>query len=835
MNFLNKLRLKTRIIVTMSSILLLYLASVIISITFDHNMSVIVSDFYNERFQMVVNAQKVNLSERTISEYILLSLVNSESGRVEEYTSKAREQVSVVLDHLTILSTLSDSQDTRIINAQRVFGELASIRERLFLLLDEGRFEEAEVLYLDQYLDRSINVRQIIVDIREEAERTANEYIELSDQNSARLLLSSIVLGVIMVGLALYIGIWLIQGITNPVNELKKASQDLAEGNLEIEIGYRSHDELGELAECMNQTALSMSDYIHEIQRCLQALGDGEVDYITRDIFKGDFLEIKDAMDKVAGRLKEQRSEAERHRQELKLAYDAANWANQAKTDFLSHMSHDIRTPMNAITGMTKVAMASLGDNKKVMDCLKRIDLSNTHLLGLINDVLDMSKIESGKMTLNYDNANLPQVLENVVNVTQPMIKSRRQNFSIRLHNIKHENLYCDSLRLNQVFINILSNAIKFTPVGGSITVDVEELPAVRNRAARFIIKFSDTGIGMKPEFLLRIFDSFSRERGANIEKTEGSGLGMAICKRIVDMMEGKISVESELGIGTTFTLDLNLMLADTLEEDMHLPELNVMIVDDDEKTCETAAESLLELGMHADWAVSGAEAVDKVSSGKKYDIIIVDWMMPGMDGLQTTRALRDKLGEAIPIVVISAYDWQDIADEAKLVGVTGFIPKPLFKSTLFYALRKILSAAIEDEIGSENGSSVDFSGKRFLLAEDNEINCVVVEELLLPTGAVLDIAQDGSEAVSMFKNSTAGYYDLILMDVQMPLMDGYEATRAIRAMKRADADLPIIAMTANAFAEDVRATLDAGMNCHLPKPIDFNKLIKEIKRLLKG
>lgn len=535
--------------------------------------------------------------------------------------------------------------------------------------------------------------------------------------------------------------------------------------------------------------------------------------------------------------LKNMQLELEYRSKELREALELAERANRAKSDFLSRMSHDIRTPMNAIVGMTEIAGNHLDDKEKVNDCLKKIDLSSKHLLGLINDVLDMSKIESGKMTINRDVISLPEVLENIVAIMQPSVKSRQQQFAVRLHNVRHEYFLCDALRLRQIFLNILSNASKFTPEGGEISMEVTESPSGEDGLALFQFEITDTGIGIKPGFMEHLFDAFTREQDSRVDKTEGSGLGMAITKKIVDMLDGTIVVHSQEGRGTTFTVTLPLSIADEpLSLPEEFPDLRILIVDDDIVMCEYTMQMLSDLKLCGDWANSGGEAVRKIlerrSRGEAYDAVILDWQMPEPDGLQTAKMIREQLGDELPILIISAYDWGDIVDEARTVGISGFLTKPVFPSTLLRGLQRYVLHQSSDIYGAE--PDFDFTGKHFLLVEDNELNREIATELLSDVGAVVEIACDGAESIKRFSQSPLHYYDLILMDIQMPVMDGYTATRAIRALPRVDAaSTPILAMTADVFQEDVTAAREAGMNGHLAKPLDILAIKREINRFL--
>lgn len=534
--------------------------------------------------------------------------------------------------------------------------------------------------------------------------------------------------------------------------------------------------------------------------------------------------------------LRQMQKQLEDQAQELRNALRQAEEANRAKSDFLSRMSHDIRTPMNAILGMKDVALAHKNDQTKVLDCLKKIGLSGQHLLGLINDVLDMSKIESGEMALHEEVISLPEVLENIVTIMQPQFQEKEQKFSIRLRCVVHEQFLSDSLRLRQVFLNILSNACKFTPKGGSVTMDVQERQGEDSSTALFVFTIADTGIGMQPEFLAHLFDAFSREKDSRVDKTEGTGLGMAIAKKIVDLLGGAVEVESEPGSGTTFRVALPLQIEEAPVFDRRFPDLRIIVADDDALMCEYTVEMLHRIGVHADWVDSGEAAVEKImqaqASGRGYDAVLLDWRMPGLDGLEATRRIRKICGKTLPVLIVSAYDWNDIEQEAKEAGVTGFLQKPVFISTLCRGLQYYVLGERQGMDTNERHRQANFQGKRFLLVEDNALNREVATELLTDLGAAIDIACNGEEGVAAFRRSPQGFYDLVLMDIQMPVMDGYTAARAIRTLEREDAGtIPILAMTADAFAEDIRAAKEAGMTGHLAKPLDAAMLRRKISK----
>ena len=522
---------------------------------------------------------------------------------------------------------------------------------------------------------------------------------------------------------------------------------------------------------------------------------------------------------------------------ELEKARQVALEANKAKSEFLANMSHDIRTPMNAIVGMTAIAAAHIDDRKQVENCLRKITLSSKHLLGLINDVLDMSKIESGKLTLATEQISLKEVVEGIVNIMQPQVKTKKQTFDIHVKNILTENVWCDGVRLNQVLLNLLSNATKYTPEGGSIHLSLfEENSPKGERYVRIYIKVKDNGIGMSPDFLKRIYESYSRADGARIHKTEGAGLGMAITKYIVDAMEGTIDIQSEPDKGTEFLLTFDFEKAAAMNMDMVLPSWNMLVVDDDELLCRTAMDALKSIGIKAEWTLSGEKAIELVNEHHKrredYQIILLDWKLPGMDGIQVAKEIRHNLGDEVPILLISAYDWSEFEAEAREAGISGFISKPLFKSTLYYALRQYMGT--ETENGQTLNPNIDLSGRRILIAEDNEINMEIAVEILKMFGFKVVSAWNGKEALEIFQKSREHEFALILMDMKMPVMDGCEATRQIRHLNREDAKtIPILAATANAFTEDIALTKKAGMNAHISKPIDFEVLKITIARLL--
>lgn len=527
-----------------------------------------------------------------------------------------------------------------------------------------------------------------------------------------------------------------------------------------------------------------------------------------------------------------------RQMEELEKAREEAVHATRAKSEFLSNMSHDIRTPMNAIVGMTAIAVANIDDKKQIQNCLKKITLSSKHLLGLINDVLDMSKIESGKLTLHIEQISLREVMDSIVNIVQPQIKEKKQHFSVHIRNVEAEDVYCDSVRLNQVLLNFLSNAIKFTPEGGYIEISLYEEPSpIGDTYVRVHIKVKDNGIGMSDEFKKTIFEAFTREDSKRVQKTEGTGLGMAITKYILDAMEGTVEVNSKQGEGTEFHVILDLEKVLVQEEEMILPDWHMLVVDDDEQLCESVIHALKDIGINAEWTLDGEAAVELVKERHKqqndFQIILLDWKLPGMDGIETARSIRTQMGGDIPNLLISAYDWNEIEHEAREAGITGFISKPLFKSTLFYGLRQF--AETDNEIETQlSEKEIDLTGRKILLAEDNDLNWEIAEALLTERGLELEWAENGQICVDKFKRSPVGFYDAVLMDIRMPVMTGHEAAREIRALDREDADIPIIAMTADAFEEDIKRCMESGMNAHVAKPIDIREVERQLDKFIK-
>ena len=525
----------------------------------------------------------------------------------------------------------------------------------------------------------------------------------------------------------------------------------------------------------------------------------------------------------------------------LQAAFDAAEAANKAKTDFLSNMSHDIRTPMNGIIGMTAIAATHIDDKERVRDCLQKITQASKHLLSLINEVLDMSKIESGKVDLNEEEFNLSDLIDNLLTMTSSQIEKHHHELSVNISGVVHEAVVGDSLRIQKIFTNLMSNAVKFTPDGGKIQLSISEKPSNQEKVGCYEFIFEDNGMGMSEEFLDQIFEPFSRASDGRVNRIQGTGLGMPISRNIVRMMGGDIKVESTFGKGSRFTVTIYLKLQENVE--LHYDkfiDLDVLVADDDTLSLESCCGILNDFGMRAKGVSSGREAVASVvehhEQKRDYFACIIDWKMPDMDGIETTKAIRKAVGKGVPIIIISAYDWSDIEQEARAAGANAFISKPLFRSRLAKTFNMLVGEedTKEQETPFVDLDQMDFTGRRALLVEDNELNAEIATEILEMTGLAVEHAADGAEAVDKMSGCEDGYYNIIFMDIQMPNMNGYDATRVIRAMDRNYCrQVPIVAMTANAFAEDVLAAKTVGMNEHIAKPLDLKALAKTLNRWL--
>ncbi len=590
---------------------------------------------------------------------------------------------------------------------------------------------------------------------------------------------------------------------------VQKSVSEMLEGKLSENTYLWEHPELGMIYVRCGGTSKALDEHTHHLSG-----------------YHSDVTEIV-------------RAEQEKQKA-LSDALIAAEHANHAKTIFLNNMSHDIRTPMNAIVGFTALAASHMDNPEQVKDYLQKISVSSQHLLSLINDVLDMSRIESGKVTIEESDVHLPDVIHDLRTIIQANVTAKQQELLIDTQDVKHEDIIADKLRLNQVLLNILSNAIKFTPAGGTISFRLIEEPSSRADTADFVFRIKDNGIGMSKEFQKTIFEAFTRERTSTVSGTQGTGLGMAITKNIVDMMGGSISVESEEGKGSEFIVRIPCRIGESRVISEKIPELQglrALVADDDTHSCLSVSAMLRDIGMRPDWTNYGKEAVIRAKEAKdqadEFKVYIIDWMMPDLNGIETVRRIRKIVGDDAPIIILTAYDWSDIEAEARQAGVTTFCSKPIFMSELRSVLAKPFLT--EKPAADEAPAVLDFTGKKILLAEDNEMNQMIAVEILKSTGFTIDIASNGAEAVEKMEAAPAGTYDVILMDIQMPVMDGYEAAKRIRAMEDQEkAEIPIIAVTANAFEEDRKIALEAGMNGHLAKPYDIDAIMKTLSELLK-
>ncbi|MDO5337237.1 MAG: response regulator [Eubacteriales bacterium] len=543
---------------------------------------------------------------------------------------------------------------------------------------------------------------------------------------------------------------------------------------------------------------------------------------------------------------KEKREQEAAYKEQLQQALDMAHAASRAKTVFLNNMSHDIRTPMNAIIGFTDIAAKYLDDPVKTKEYLGKIGTASKHLLSLINDVLDMSRIESGKVTIHEDQENLPDIIHGLHDIIMADINNKNQELYINTAGVSDENIICDRLRLNQVLLNLVSNSVKYTGPNGTISIQISQLGRGENGYGTYEFRVKDNGIGMDEEFLKTIFDPFTRAKSTTVSGIQGTGLGMAITKNLVDMMGGTIQVESEEGVGTEFIVTLPFKIYGKSEDDRtirSLEGLRALVVDDDLNACQSVASMLRQIGMRPEWTAYGKEAVvrtqEAVTIGDRFDLYIIDWLIPDMNGIETARQIRKVVGDDITIILLSAYDYSEIETEAKEAGITGFISKPIFMTELYQKL----SSCCKEEAGEvtqskteEKPENADFSGISILLVEDNELNMEISMYILQENGMIVDTAEDGTIAVEKVKHAQPGQYDCILMDIQMPNMDGYEATRRIRKLPdKGLAEIPIIAMTADAFAEDKEKALQTGMNAHVTKPVDVQQLKEALRNVLSG
>ena len=535
----------------------------------------------------------------------------------------------------------------------------------------------------------------------------------------------------------------------------------------------------------------------------------------------------------------EKKAEIESHKA-LKDAYRAAENASRAKTEFLSNMSHDIRTPMNAIVGLTAIAGANIESQDRVVECLGKITKSSRHLLGLINEVLDMARIESGRMSLAEEDFSLPELVDNLLTLTKPAIDEHKHQLEVHVEHIEHEAVCGDSLRIQQVFVNLMSNAVKYTPDGGNITLTIKEKPNGFSELGCYEFSIEDNGIGMTPEFQKIMFEPFSRADDHRTTKVQGTGLGMAIARNIVNLMNGDIQVESAPNKGTKITVTVYLKLQENeKEQEKELLDLPVLVVDDDKTCCESTVATLQEIGIAGEWVLTGKEAVERCyarhETNSDYFAVILDWKMPEMDGIETARRIRECVGQDVTIIILTSFEFSEIEEEARAAGVDAFMAKPLFRSRLTATLRQFTSGKKEKDARNylEDFAKTDYTGKRLLLVEDNDLNREIATEILGMTGVTVETAENGKIAVEKVAAAPENWYRLVLMDIQMPVMNGYEATAAIRSLPGSRGKVPIIAMTANAFAEDVQLAKNTGMNEHIAKPLDLNKLNDVLKQWL--
>ena len=626
-------------------------------------------------------------------------------------------------------------------------------------------------------------------------------------------------------------------GLMIQLGEQETYSQLYAELEASIDPKFREDYRQFQLNALQEAFAGGIGEVVLEMK---MKLTDEQLHWTTTQIIHVDNPYSEDQLAiLISRRTDEQRLKAERQQEILKTALENATAASAAKSQFLSNMSHDIRTPMNAIVGMTAIAGAHLNDPERVQACLRKISLSSKHLLSLINDILDMSKIESGKLTIAQEPFNFAELITEVVELVRPQAEEKNQIFEFQPERLEKEGVVGDPLRIRQVCINILSNAVKYTPEGGTITLEISQRSSLYKGCQNFVFRCADTGIGMDPEFMTRLFQPFERSDHPQARNEIGTGLGMAITKNLVDLMNGEIQAASTAGQGSVFTVILPLPLQSQTEEQIpaRWQGARILVVDDDPKIGEEAGELMSALGLRCDYRDNGEAALNAAEQAQRakdpYRLIVIDWKMPGLSGLDTVQALRQKLGAQPEIVILSAYDWSDIEEQARQSGVSGFLTKPFYRFKICRLLHELEDERREP--AEVKPVITDFSGCRLLLAEDNEINREIAREMIASLITVqLDEVADGQAAVDRIAASPEGYYNLVLMDIQMPRLNGYEATRQIRKLNRRDSKtLPIVAMTANAFEEDVRLAMQAGMNAHFAKPIDMDRLAEILRRFL--
>lgn len=774
---------------------------------------------------------------------------------------------------LDILKFQEKQQDRSLESLKRVYRGNPAYLEKLdndILVLREKRREAAQLLIGNTDYNKSVQLyEELIVPSADRVDYTLGKiiassqvYLKSEREQASKDVILNIALTVLvgfLISLAFMIANIQDRRKTRELEDRERLFNQLSQNVDEIFIvafnektfGYvttNSERLIGIPAEKIWAEPKILYDFLPEedgkwLQSALAATGKhtaGERTVITDNgnrVFRISITPVDDGTDRRAIIAILDKTADYQQQQALSDALETAHAASLAKGSFLAHMSHEIRTPMNAIIGMTTIALSKISDQERVLDCLGKISESSRHLLRLINDVLDMSKIETGKLSINQEPFSLVACIRNINDFIRPQAESRNLDFEIYQEKVDEEDLIGDPLRLNQILLNILSNALKFTPAGGEISLKIRQLSKIRDKVRlEFII--SDSGIGMSQEFLNRLYLPFEQASSAIAGKYGGTGLGMSITFNLVTLMGGTINVDSKEGQGTTFHVELPFGYEEKEGKNNRvLPQLKILIVDDDHGTCEHAKLLLERMGLIVRWCTNGKEAIEMVkeaaNAGVPYDICLIDWKMPEMDGAETSRRIREAVGNDMLIIIISAYDWTPIEQEARKAGVNDFIAKPFFASTLHDALLAITQKgnSLPKAHAEKDNRPYDFAGKRVLLVEDNEFNREIAQEFLDMVNIEVVNAEDGQEAVEKFQSSPPGYYDLILMDIQMPRLNGYEATRAIRDLEHPDArKIHIIAMTANAFSEDVANAVASGMNDHIAKPIDVKELYRKMR-----